>query len=74
MLVIIEFVYNNAKTATIGPMSFKLNYSYHSVVFYEENIHSCSKLKTVEKLSGELCEQIIIGEKISIMFKMFRKD
>ena len=49
-----EFAYNNAKNASTGNTSFKLNGRYHPCVFYEEDLDPRSKLKTAEKLSSEL--------------------
>ena len=49
-----KFTYNNAKNVSTGHIPFKLNCSYHSRVFFKEDIDprsiSCSANKLVEKL------------------------
>ena len=55
-----EFAYNNTKNASIGHTSFKLNYKYYFYVSYEKDFNSCSKSKTVKKLSFELRELISV--------------
>ena len=57
-----EFTYNNAKNASTGYTPFELNCGYHLRVSYkeEEIFDPCSKSKTVEKLSSELGELIIV--------------
>ena len=54
LLLMIEFMYNNAKNASIGYTSFKLNCSYHPCVFFEEDINPCSQSKTAKELSSKL--------------------
>ena len=49
-----EFAYNNAKNASIGHISFKLNCGYHLCVSYKKDLDLRSKLKTVEELSSKL--------------------
>ena len=49
-----EFAYNNAKNTSTGYISFELNCGFHPRVFYEEDIDSCSKSKTVDQLATEL--------------------
>lgn len=46
-----EFVYNNDKNTDTGYTSFKLNYNYHSCIFYKENIDSSSKSKSFNELT-----------------------
>lgn len=55
-----KFTYNNAKYASIGHMPFELNYSYHSRVFYKEDVDPCSKSKSANKLSTELKELMTV--------------
>ena len=55
-----EFTYNNAKNAGTGHTFFELNYGYHLQMSYKEEVDSCSKSKSVNKLSAELRELIII--------------
>ena len=45
-----KFIYNNAKNSGIGHKFFKLNYHYHCCVLYKEDINSCFKFKSVNKL------------------------
>ena len=54
LLPIAEFAYNNNKNASIGHMSFELNYGYYLCIFFEENTNPRSKSKTADKLSIEL--------------------
>ena len=49
-----EFVYNNAKNASIGYIFFKLNYGYHPWVSYKEDLNTYSKSKTSEEESFKL--------------------
>ena len=41
-----EFSYNNAKNASTSHMLFELNYGYHLLILYKDevNFHSQSKL------------------------------
>ena len=63
LLPMIEFTYNNAKNASTGHTLFKLNYGYHSRVFYKKDLDPCSKSKTIEELSSNfrnvmaICQQ-----------------
>ena len=49
-----EFIYNNAKNASIGYTLFKLNCGYYPRVFDEEDLDPRSKSRTAEKLSSTL--------------------
>ncbi len=61
-----EFAYNNAKNASTGHTSFKLNCGYHPKVSFEENVNprlrSCSANKLAEKLRElmEVCCQNLL--------------
>ena len=55
-----EFAYNNAKNASIGHTPFELNSGYHSRMSYKEEIDSCFKSKSGDKLSAELRELMIV--------------
>ena len=55
-----EFVYNNAKNASISHISFELNCGYHPCVSYEEDLDSCSKSKTAKELSSKLRELMTV--------------
>ena len=48
LLPIVEFVYNNAKNASIGHTLFEFNYKYYPCVSYKEDLDLRSKLKTAE--------------------------
>lgn len=52
----VKFTYNNVMNVSTGHISFKLNCDYHPLVFYEEDINSRSKSKSVEELSTKLRE------------------
>ena len=66
LLLMAEFVYNNAKNASIGDTPFELNCGYHPRVFYEEDIdsrlRSCSANKLIEELKAliEVCCQNLL--------------
>ena len=49
-----EFAYNNAKHASMGYTSFKLNWGYHPRISYKENINLCSRSKAADELTKEL--------------------
>ena len=49
-----EFAYNNIKNASTGHMSFELNCGFHPQVFFEDNINSCSRSCSANKLAKEL--------------------
>ena len=54
LLLIAEFIYNNAKNVSIGYTPFELNCGYYPKVLFEKNIdfysRSCFTDKLVEKL------------------------
>ena len=54
LLLMAEFAYNNAKNASTGHTSFKLNCTYHPCVSYKEDLDPHSKSKNVEELSSKL--------------------
>ena len=60
LLPMAEFTYNNAKNANTSYALFKLNYSYHPQMSYEEDVDSRSQSKLADKLSAELRELIIV--------------
>ncbi len=53
-----EFAYNDAKNASIGHTPFKLNYGYHSSVFFKEDINPRSRSRSANKLAEDLRELI----------------
>ena len=55
-----EFAYNNAKNASTGHILFKLNCDYYPRMSYKEEVDSCSKSKSADKLSAELRELMIL--------------
>ena len=58
-----EFVYNNAKNASIGHTPFELNYGYHPRVSYKEDVDPRSQSKSADELSAELRELMIVCQK-----------
>ena len=55
-----EFTYNNAKNASTGHTSFKLNCGFHPRVFFKDNVNPCSKSCSANELAKELKELIDI--------------
>ena len=45
-----EFAYNNTKNANINYTLFELNYGYYPHVFFKDNVDSCSKSFSANKL------------------------
>ncbi len=66
LLPMAEFAYNNAKNTSTGHTPFKLNYSYHPRVSFEEDVNprsrSCSTNELVEILREliEVCCQNLL--------------
>ena len=60
LLPIAKFVYNNTKNASTGHTPFELNYGYHPQMLYKEEVDSPSKSKSVDELSAELRELMIV--------------
>ena len=60
LLPIAEFVYNNAKNASTGHTPFNLNCGYHPQMSYKKDVDPCSQSKSVDKLSAELRELMIV--------------
>ena len=58
-----EFAYNNAKNVSTGHTPFELNYGYYPWMLYKEEVDSCSKFKSTDKLSVELRELMIVCQK-----------
>ena len=56
----VEFAYNNAKNASTGYTSFKLNCGYHLCVSYKENVDPCSQSKLADNLANDLREFMIV--------------
>ena len=55
-----EFAYKNIKNASTGHTPFELNHGYYPQMIYKEKVDSCSKSKSVNKLSAKLKELMII--------------
>ena len=55
-----EFVYNNAKNASIGHTPFKLNCGYHSCVSFKEDTDPRSWTKSANELLAELQELMTV--------------
>ena len=60
LLLMAEFVYNNAKNASTGFMPFEFNCGYHSWGSYKEDFDPRSKSRTAEELSSKLQELITV--------------
>ena len=54
LLPIADFAYNNAKNASTGYTSFKLNCGFYPRVSYEEDVDPRSRSKTVDQLATQL--------------------
>lgn len=69
-----KFVQNNAKNASIGYISFELNYNYYFHVSYKKDINPKSKSKLVGKLLAELTELMLVyHEKFHYMQKLQKR-
>ena len=58
-----EFAYNNTKNSSTGHTSFELNYTYHPRMLYKEDVDPRSQSKSVDELSAELKELMIVCQK-----------
>ena len=58
-----EFAYNNAKKASTGHTPSELNCGYHPRISYKDDMDPRSKSKSVDKLSAELRELMIVCRK-----------
>ena len=56
LLPMAKFAYNNAKNTSTGYTLFKLNYGYHSKVFFKEDIDPYLRCCSANKLAKELKE------------------
>ena len=74
LLPMVEFVYNNAKNASTGHTSFKLNYGYYSCISFKKDTNLHSKSKSVDKLSAELRKLIIVCQKNLHHFQELQKQ
>ena len=63
LLLIAEFVYNNAKNTSTGHTPFELNCRYHPWMLYEEDVDPHSQSKSVDELSAKLIELMIVCRK-----------
>ena len=54
IFLIAQFIYNNIKNININYILFKLNYNYHTYIFYKKNIDFYLKSKYINKLANEL--------------------
>ena len=55
-----EFAYNNVQNINNSNTALKLNYSYHTYVFFEEKTIPRSQSKTADKLSAKLWELMTV--------------
>ncbi len=56
LLLMAEFAYNNTKNASTGHTSFELNYGYCPRVSFKEDVDSCLRSRSTNKLTEELKE------------------
>ena len=69
-----KFAYNNAKNASTGHTSFKLNCGYYFQVFYKKNINPRFKSKSADELLAELQELMIVCRKNLHHAQKFQKQ
>lgn len=62
LLPITKFVYNNAKTASIGHRPFELNCGDYFYVLFENDVNLHSKSRSVNRLAKELRDLILFCE------------
>ena len=74
LLPMAEFAYNNAKNASTGHTSFKLNCGYHSWMSYKDDVDPRSKSKSVNKLLAELRELMIVCHENLYHAQKFQKQ
>ena len=55
-----EFAYNNAKNVSTRHTAFELNHEYHPQMLYKDDVNSCSKFKSADKLLVKLRELMIV--------------
>lgn len=58
-----KFVYNNARNASIGHTSFKLNCYYHFCISYKKDVNLHFKSKSTDKLASELQKLMMVYNK-----------
>ena len=58
-----KFADNNTKNASTGYTPFEVNWGYHLQMLYEKEVDSHSKSKSVDKLSAEVRELMIVCQK-----------
>ena len=56
----VEFAYNNTKNASTGHTPFELNCGYHPRISYKDDVNPQFKSKSVDELSAELRELMIV--------------
>ena len=60
LLLIAQFVYNNAKNTSNSYIIFKLNYNYHFCILYTKNIDFYFQSKLIDKLLAKFQKLMII--------------
>ncbi len=61
LLSMVEFAYHNAKNISTSHTSFEFNSGYHPKVFFEEDIDSRSRSRSVNELAEGLGELMEVG-------------
>ena len=60
LLLMAEFVYNNAKNASTGHTPFEFNCGFHPQVFFKDAVDPCSRSCSANELAKKLRELIDI--------------
>lgn len=69
-----KFVYNNAKNASIGHISFELNCSYYPRIFFEDEVNPCSRLRLADKQTKKLRKLIWIYQQNLLYTQKLQKQ
>ena len=59
----VEFINNNAKNISFSHTVLELNCGYYTWMSYKNDVNSCSKFRSTDKLSAKLKKLIIIYRK-----------
>ena len=73
LLPIAKFAYNNAKNASTGYTSCKLNCGYYSRMLYKDHVDPRSISKAADELSAKLREMMIVCRKNLYYAQKFQK-
>ena len=73
LLPITKFTYNNAKIASTGHTPFELNCGYHPCISYAKDFDFRLKSRTIEELSSEFWELMIVYQQNLYYVQEFQK-